>query len=137
MEYLRELGFPPLQHVHTGNIFVEGDVCRLGGYENTLLGYKVLSSPVSKYIDVIMFGNRVTVSLLLVSMCSCLSISGRVLYEMICGEELRALKPKKEKYQVIPDRHLKGILQYVFSQERNGNFSHTISQVHESHCHVL
>ena len=29
-----------LGHVQSGNIFVVNDVCQLGGYENTLLGYK-------------------------------------------------------------------------------------------------
>ena len=56
-------------------------------------------------------------------MCSCLSISGHVLYEMICSEELHALKPKKAQYQAISDPHLKEILQYVFSKE-------SISQVY-------
>ena len=62
MEFLYSLGFPPLGHVHTGNIFVEGDVCRLGGYENTLLGYRTpLYDIIEEYnnlesIDIIMFG---------------------------------------------------------------------------------
>lgn len=29
-----------LGHVQSGNIFVVDDVCQLGGYENTLVGYK-------------------------------------------------------------------------------------------------
>ena len=29
-----------LGHIQSGNIFVVDDVCQLGGYENTLLGYK-------------------------------------------------------------------------------------------------
>ena len=42
--FLYEQGFPPLGQVHTGNLFVGVDetgkeVCRLGGYENTLLGH--------------------------------------------------------------------------------------------------
>lgn len=41
-------------------MFVEGDVCRLGGYENTLLGYKTRSYKVCKEhmedIDLILFG---------------------------------------------------------------------------------
>ena len=62
MEFLRRLGFLPLGHVHTGNIYVEGDMCRLGGYENTLLGYRthrydLYSSRGKEFIDVIMFGS--------------------------------------------------------------------------------
>ena len=40
MVFLYDLGFPPLGHVQTGNIFMEGGECQLGGYVNTLLGYE-------------------------------------------------------------------------------------------------
>ena len=52
----------PLGHVQTGNIFVEGDFCRLGGYENTLLGYttsiytSIAENDMLDDIDIIMFG---------------------------------------------------------------------------------
>ena len=67
MRCLYDVGFPLLSHIHTGNIFIEVDeewkeVCRLGGYENTLLGYRTLNykkifegGHLNK-IDVIMFG---------------------------------------------------------------------------------
>ena len=49
-----------LGHVHTGNIFVENNVCRLGGFENVLLGYQTrqynLLEDHRSQIDVIMFG---------------------------------------------------------------------------------
>ena len=58
--YLYSHGFPPLGHVQTGNIFVDGDVCKLGGYENTLLGYKTRSYKQCRNhvdsIDLILFG---------------------------------------------------------------------------------
>ena len=39
--FLYSKHFPMLDHVQSGNIFVvDGDVSQLGGYENTLLGYK-------------------------------------------------------------------------------------------------
>ena len=46
--------------IHTGNIFLEEDNCKLGGFENTLLGcpakrYKIFENSVFK-LDVIMFG---------------------------------------------------------------------------------
>ena len=64
--YLYEKGFPPLGHVTSGNVFVEGaggnEVCRLGGYENTLLGYKTrlykLFKDHPEHIDVLMFGEE-------------------------------------------------------------------------------
>ena len=67
MSFLYDVGFPLLGHIHTGNVFMEVDeegkeVCRLGGYENTLLGYrtpfykKILEGGHLNKIDVIMFG---------------------------------------------------------------------------------
>ena len=60
--YLYEKGFPPLGHVTSGNVFVVGEVCRLGGYENTLLGYKTrlykLFKDHPEHIDVLMFGEE-------------------------------------------------------------------------------
>ena len=67
MLYLYKLRFKgislrPLGHVQTGNIFMDGDVCRLGGYENTLLGYwtsifgNIARNGMLAAIDVIMFG---------------------------------------------------------------------------------
>ena len=61
----QEVGFSPLCHVHTGNIFVDGDICRLGGYDNTLLGYRPLlyrsiaEKNLLRNIDVIMFGEHI------------------------------------------------------------------------------
>lgn len=64
MEFLYEKNFPPLGHIHTGNIFVGagGKVCKLGGFENTLLGYKTQQKVFahqshSDGIDLKMFGN--------------------------------------------------------------------------------
>ena len=49
-----------LGHIQTGNIFVEDDVCRLGGYENTLVGYRTrlfrLCKDDLEHFDIILFG---------------------------------------------------------------------------------
>ena len=49
-----------LGHVQSGNIFVQDGVCRVGGYENTLLGYRSRFYRMCKdhleHMDVIMFG---------------------------------------------------------------------------------
>ena len=64
MKFLYDKGFPQLQlgHVQTGNIFVVDDVCLLGGYENTLLGYRTrlfrLCKDHLKHFDVILFGKE-------------------------------------------------------------------------------
>ena len=58
--FLYSRGFPVLGHVQSGNIFVDDGVCKLGGYENTLLGYKTrlfrLCRDHLQHFDVIMFG---------------------------------------------------------------------------------
>lgn len=60
MMFLGDLGLPPIDHVQSGNVFVVNDVCLLGGYENTLLGYKTRIYRLCKdhlsYLDVILFG---------------------------------------------------------------------------------
>ena len=62
--YLYGLGLRPLGHIQTGNIYLAGEVCRLGGYESRLLGYKTRlyklckDSDCSEYIDVIMIGKE-------------------------------------------------------------------------------
>lgn len=64
-----DVKFKPLLHIHTGNVYVVGEEgkeeCRVGGYENTLLGYRtrlfksILQSQLLPYGDVIMFGEWV------------------------------------------------------------------------------
>ena len=61
-----DVSFKPLEHVQTGNIYIDDEgVCRLGGYENALLGYrsklyrKVVQNDYYSSIDVIMFGECV------------------------------------------------------------------------------
>ena len=60
MQFLYEIGFPPIDHVQSGNVFVVDDVCFLGGYENTLLGYKTRIYRLCKdhlsHLDIILFG---------------------------------------------------------------------------------
>ena len=64
MKFLYDKDFPHLQlgHVQTGNIFVVDDVCHLGGYENTLLGYRTrlfrLCKDHLQHFDVILFGKK-------------------------------------------------------------------------------
>lgn len=73
IKFLYESGFHTLGHIHTGNIFVEeipgGDgvemVCKLGGYSETLLGYRtrlyadIVKGNLLKHIDIIMFGKPI------------------------------------------------------------------------------
>ena len=61
MVFLYDKGFPMLGHVQSGNIFVdENGVCKLGGYENTIVGYKTrlyrLCRNNLQHFDVVMFG---------------------------------------------------------------------------------
>ena len=67
MKFLYSQGFPTLGHVQTGNIFVVNDVCQLGGYENTLLGYKTrlfrLCKDDLQHFDIVLFGRHYVSSL--------------------------------------------------------------------------
>ena len=49
-----------LGHIHTGNIFVSGDTCGVGGFENTLLGLPSKKSELFQEfedkLDAYMFG---------------------------------------------------------------------------------
>lgn len=70
--YLYGRGLSPLGHIQTGNIYMESeDMCRLGGYENTLLKYRArlyrtcVNLKCLEDIDVIMFGELSQMHILL------------------------------------------------------------------------
>ena len=75
MLFLYDRGFPALGHVQSGNVFIVNDTCLLGGYENTLLGYKTRLYKMCKEhlerLDVIMFGEFGWCSLLSLSLFLC------------------------------------------------------------------
>ena len=59
---LYEVGFPAIGQVHAGNVFVEEGRYVLGGFENTLLGYRtsqyaeIKNEGLLEGIDIIMLG---------------------------------------------------------------------------------
>ena len=60
MKFLYSQGFSTIGHVQTGNVFVVNDICKVGGYDNALLGYKTrlyrLCKDHTAHLDVILFG---------------------------------------------------------------------------------
>ena len=59
--FLYKQGFPHLHHVHSGNIFLSASGYTVGGYDNTLLGYRPaiyrqLDETTLSHVDAIMFG---------------------------------------------------------------------------------
>ena len=62
MIFLKGVDFPHFGHIHSGNIFIVGGVCRVGGLDNTVLGYRtslfsdIVESNLAGCIDTIMFG---------------------------------------------------------------------------------
>ncbi len=68
---LYELGFEQVGQIHTGNVFLDGDICRLGGYENTVFGYKTrLTTLLHDYreaMDLIMFGKEWNIHMYMIS----------------------------------------------------------------------
>ena len=90
MMFLTDLGFPLIDHVQSGNVFVVDDICLLGGYENTLLGYKTRIYRLCKdhlsHFDVILFGKLLHVCFLLYEVYSwCTGIS-RAPLRLICPQ---------------------------------------------------
>ncbi|XP_053610913.1 slowpoke-binding protein isoform X2 [Plodia interpunctella] len=69
--FLKEKGFPPFRHLHSGNVVVQNGVARICGLENTLIG-ALPQSPIA---------------LATLEHVETLSL-GRVLYEMCAGAEL-------------------------------------------------
>ncbi|KAK7867344.1 hypothetical protein R5R35_001119 [Gryllus longicercus] len=79
--FLKERGFPPCGHLHSGNVILQNGVARLTGLENTLLGHTSRVHPIvwglaradPAAVDVVCFGH--------------------VLFEMCAGYELCASRP--------------------------------------------
>jgi len=74
MMTLYQQGFYQIGHIQTGNIFMDGESCCLGGYENTVFGYKTrlfrqLTGRTDR-IDLIMFGKGHQTCLSLHMFCS-------------------------------------------------------------------
>ena len=78
--------------------------CTLGGYENTLLGYRtrlyksIVKAGLQKRIDVVMFGH--------------------VIYELACGRELGRVCPEESDYENC-DTGVREVLEKIFNLERD------------------
>ncbi|CAG9788910.1 unnamed protein product [Diatraea saccharalis] len=70
--FLKEKGFPPFRHLHSGNVVVQNGVARICGLENTLIGV----------------APRCPIALAAQSECVEPMSLGGVLYEMCAGAEL-------------------------------------------------
>ncbi len=74
--------------------------CCLGGYENTLLGYRsriyksIAKADLRHRIDVIMFGH--------------------VMYEMLSGRELERVCPEESDYEMVQDEAVRDVLRRIF-----------------------
>ena len=139
--YNNMLKLSPLGHVHTGNIFVEGGVYLLGGYENTLLGYRtrlyrlIEKSGCLESIDVIMFGGF-TVTIAKIYNVSHFP-TGHVIYEMSTGKELEGLVPNQNDINIVWDEGCREILEFIFKKRRNNTLmQHSIQKVHLSACYL-
>ncbi|XP_067003847.2 slowpoke-binding protein [Anabrus simplex] len=89
--FLKERGFPPCSHLHSGNVILQNGVARLTGLENTLLGHTSRIHPIiwsrartdPQAVDTICFGH--------------------VLFEMCAGYELCAPQPSAGHLMDIQD----------------------------------
>ncbi|XP_063243866.1 slowpoke-binding protein isoform X2 [Bacillus rossius redtenbacheri] len=101
--FLKDRGFPPCGHVHSGNIILQNGVARLTGLENTLLGLTSRIHPViwsrareqPQAVDAICFGH--------------------VLFEMCAGYELCAPEPTQGHLLDIKDYpQIVEVLEFIF-----------------------
>lgn len=82
----------------------ENTYCRLGGYENTLLGYRprlyqsIVNAGELERIDVISFGH--------------------VMYEIGCGRELEGVCPTEAEYVAIKHTNFSSVLRKIFDHKK-------------------
>ncbi|XP_023713698.1 slowpoke-binding protein isoform X2 [Cryptotermes secundus] len=81
--FLKDRGFPPCSHLHSGNIILQNGVARLTGLENTLLGHTSRIHPV-------IWSRARTEPPAVDSICF-----GHVLFEMCAGYELCTPQPSQ------------------------------------------
>ncbi|GFG32951.1 hypothetical protein Cfor_05510, partial [Coptotermes formosanus] len=81
--FLKDRGFPPFSHLHSGNIILQNGVARLTGLENTLLGHTSRIHPV-------IWSRARTEPPAVDSICF-----GHVLFEMCAGYELCTPQPNQ------------------------------------------
>lgn len=107
--FLKERGFPPCCHLHTGNIILQNGVARLSGLENALMGYTSRIQPMickshhviadSTSTDIICFGH--------------------VLFEMSAGYELTTPHPSSENLSDIAHfPQVAEILDMIFHRDK-------------------
>ena len=122
MVFLYKQGFPVLGHVHSGNIFVQDGVCRLGGHENTLLGYRSrfyrMCQDHLEHMDVIMFGKDQLLAHSITPSIFLPPTTGHLVFEMCCGYELTTVVPTAQDYQAVRDVEggdkVEEVLRYIF-----------------------
>ncbi|PVD24707.1 hypothetical protein C0Q70_15192 [Pomacea canaliculata] len=104
--FLEEKGFPQHSNLHSGNVMLEDNVCRLAGYENVFLGNtsrihalfrKKLKNKNKDAIDVLSFGH--------------------ILFEMAYGYELDTAHPGPQQLIGHQPPSVVEILNFIFENE--------------------
>ncbi|XP_053377160.1 slowpoke-binding protein-like isoform X2 [Mercenaria mercenaria] len=102
--YIEEKGFPPHGHVHSGNIVLDNNSCRLMGCESSFIGEEPKIYPLIKKklrhnkeaIDIICFGH--------------------VIYEMCVGAELDSAHPQPGHLSLCKNPDIVAILNFIFPE---------------------
>ncbi|XP_031549195.1 slowpoke-binding protein-like [Actinia tenebrosa] len=107
--YLQDKGLPQCTHVHTGNVLLVNGVCKVSGYEGTLLGHKarldtLIKNLVKKNLDA-----TETIAF------------GHLLFEMSAGRELKTAEPDAEQLAFCPSEQAVEVLRFIFTNE-SGSF---------------
>ncbi|XP_052779814.1 slowpoke-binding protein-like [Mya arenaria] len=104
--YLEEKGFPPHGHIHSGNIAVQVNSCRIMGIESSLIGEEPRILPrVKRKIR----NNPAAIDVL------CL---GHLIYEMHLGEELDSAHPTPAHLSRVQNPHIVSLLNYIFPEDK-------------------
>ena len=117
-------------HIHAGNVFVDGECFRLGGYENTLLGYKMkqLFHDCEECVDLIMFGKFCLKGMFIGMLMPVVSI-GHLIFEAACGCMLTTVEPSEEDWRKVTDPLVLSALKLIFQVDDQGCFTSTMEKV--------
>ncbi|KAL5013459.1 hypothetical protein ScPMuIL_007729 [Solemya velum] len=107
MLYLEEKGFPLHGHIHSGNVMLQNNICRLSGNENVFLGFipKVHSLIKKKLKE-----NKESLD----SLCF-----GHLMFEMVFGYELDSAEPAPRHLVNCQNIFTIQMLNFIFTNEKN------------------
>ncbi|CAH1783662.1 unnamed protein product [Owenia fusiformis] len=106
--YLEDKGLRPFCHLHSGNVMVVNNICKLTGFENNFFGF---TSRASTLIRRRIKDNKNSID----TMCF-----GHLLFEMCSGYELDTAEPDTKHLISLGNSPALEVLDYIFARENDG-----------------